>query len=230
MLTRSGAALPLTWVGCGRSLVTAANPHARPIIVRWGALADGVPARDLHLTRGHSLLLDGVLIPIEYLINDRSVLWDAQARVVEFFHLELEHHDMLLAEGAEAQSYREDGNHHLFHNADAPRYATHGMAPYAPVRTGRPEVDRHRLRLEQVPFELRIGSRVCNPVQLGPGRDPRDLGGALRRLVLRGEGAELVLGWDSPWLGEGFNGPEPEARSGSSPARGGLTWRRSSAG
>ncbi len=253
VLTRSGASVPLTWIGRGRSLVTPANPNARPIIVRAGALADGVPVRDLYLTRGHSLLLDGVLIPVEYLVNDRSVLWDAQARVVEFFHLELEHHDVLLADGAEAESYREDGNRHLFHNTDAPRHATHGMAPYAPVRTGGPEVDqvwarllaratpdevvltedadlhlladgmrvdgapedpmRHCFRLDRVPFELRIGSRVCNPVRMGTGRDPRDLGVALRRLVLRGEGAELVLGWDSAWLTEGFNGPEPDARS-----------------
>ncbi len=54
---------------------------------------------------------------------------------------------------------------------------------------------------------------MCNPVRMGTGRDPRDLGVALRRLVLRGEGAELVLGWDSPWLAEGFNGPEPDAQS-----------------
>ncbi len=89
--------------------------------------------------------------------------------MVEFFHLELEHHDILLADGAEAESYREDGNRHLFHNIDLPRHATHGMAPYAPVRTGGPEVDRHRFRLEHVPFGLRIGSRVCNPVCLRMG-------------------------------------------------------------
>ncbi len=272
VLTRSGAAVPLTWIGRGRSLVTAANPHARPIIVRAGALADGVPARNLYLTRGHSLLLDGVLIPVEYLVNDRSVLWDAQARVVEFFHLELEHHDVLLVDGAEAESYREDGNRHLFHNTDAPRHARHGMIPYAPVLTGGPEVDRvwarlltratlkevalaedadlHLLsdgvrvegasedpmrqyfHLERVPFELRIGSRVCNPVQLGTGRDPRDLGVALRRLALHGEGAELVLGWARRGSRRASTAPSP--RRGAAGPRGTrwcppAPWRRSRA-
>ena len=221
--------------------------------VRAGALADGVPARDLYPTRGHSLLLDGVLIPAEYLINDCSVLWDETARMVEFFHLELEHHDVLLAEGAEAESYREDGNRHLFHNTDAPVHAQLSMVPYAPVLTGDPEVDRvwarllaravpakvaltedadlhlladgvrvagvaedpmrHRVRLDRVPVELGIASRMCNPVRLDTARDPRNLGVALRRLALRSEGAELVLGWASSWLQEGFNGPEPEAQS-----------------
>ncbi len=90
--------------------------------------------------------------------------------MVEFFHLELEHHDILLADGAEAESYREDGNRHLFHNTDAAaaRHARHG-ARMRPVRTGGPEVDRHRFRLEHVPFGLRIGSRVCNPVCLRMG-------------------------------------------------------------
>ncbi|MBV9861244.1 MAG: Hint domain-containing protein [Alphaproteobacteria bacterium] len=45
---------------------------------------DGVPSRDLHVTRGHSLYLDGVLIPVECLMNGHSVLWDDTARVVEF--------------------------------------------------------------------------------------------------------------------------------------------------
>ncbi len=175
--TLSGQARPLTWVGRGRSLVTAANPNARPIIVRAGALADGVPVRDLYLTRGHSLLLDGVLIPVEYLVNDRSVLWDAQARVVEFFHLELEHHDILLADGAEAESYREDGNRHLFHNTDAPRHATHGMAPYAPVRTGGPEVDQ-RVGASAGPRHAGRGGadRGCGPAPAGGRRVGRGRG------------------------------------------------------
>ena len=54
----------------------AANRLARPVIVRRGALADNVPRRDLYLTHGHALYLDGVLIPVENLVNHRSILWD----------------------------------------------------------------------------------------------------------------------------------------------------------
>ena len=249
--TLSGESRPLTWIGSGRTLVTPANPGARPIVVRRGALADGVPVRDLFLTKGHSLLVDGALIPVEFLVNDRTIAWDDTARVVEFYHLELARHDVLLADGAAAESYREDGNRQLFHNADAPLHARPDMPAYAPVLTSGPEVDRawarllaragdgavelthesdlhlvadgvrvdgardgmrHLFHLDRAPFELRIRSRVCNPTRLGTARDPRDLGVAVRRIVLRGNGAELVLGYDWPGLTEGTNAPEPAER------------------
>ena len=59
---------------------------ATPVIVRKGALGDNVPFRDLRLTKGHSLYLDGVLIPVEFLINHRSILWDDRAQEVAISH------------------------------------------------------------------------------------------------------------------------------------------------
>jgi hypothetical protein len=86
--------------------------------VRKGALAGTVPNRDPRITKGHSLHLDGVLIPAEFLINHRSILWDNTARVETIYHLELDTHDMLLANGAPGESYRDDGNRWLFQNAN----------------------------------------------------------------------------------------------------------------
>jgi hypothetical protein len=123
-------------------VLTAANPEARPLIVRADAIAEGVPLRDLYLTRGHSLYVDGVLIPVEYLVNERTILWDSDATEVEFYHIELEDHDVLLAEGAPAESYRDDGNRQLFDNPERPVFAAANMAHFAPVLMGGPEVDR----------------------------------------------------------------------------------------
>ena len=81
-----------------------------------GALADNVPHRDLRVTKGHSLFLDGVLIPVEFLVNHRSIQWDDRAREVSIYHIELATHDVLLADGAPAESYRDDGNRWLFRN------------------------------------------------------------------------------------------------------------------
>ncbi|MBV9859541.1 MAG: Hint domain-containing protein [Alphaproteobacteria bacterium] len=139
--TLSGATRPIAWIGSGRSLVTPANGRSRPIVVRAGAIADGVPRRDLHVTKGHSLYFDGVLIPVEFLVNGRSILWDEDARVVEFYHIELPSHDVLIADGAPAESYKEDGNRDRFHNVDRPVVVP---APdwFAPVLTGGPAVER----------------------------------------------------------------------------------------
>src|SRR5205807_483492 len=76
IVTWSGAVKPITWIGHGRRTLLTGGPQARPLIVRAGALADGVPTRDLHLTRGHSLYVDGMLVPVEFLVNERSILWD----------------------------------------------------------------------------------------------------------------------------------------------------------
>lgn len=116
------------------------------MLVRQGALAPGVPHRDLRITKGHSLFVDGVLIPAEFLVNHRSILWDDHAREVEFYHIELPRHDVLLADGAAAETYRDDGNRALFHNTNS-RSHLPPAPPCAPVLTGGPVVDAAWRRL-----------------------------------------------------------------------------------
>ena len=56
------------------------------------------------------------------------------------YHIELETHDVLVANGAPAESYRDDGNRWLFQNAN-PGWDLPPQAPCAPVLTGGPVVD-----------------------------------------------------------------------------------------
>jgi hypothetical protein len=129
------------WIGAGRVLAPRGRRGAStPVIVRKDALADNVPDRDLHVTKGHSLYLDGVLIPAEYLVNHHSIVWDDRAQEVTIYHIELETHDVLLANGAPAESYRDDGNRWLFQNVNAGWHQT-PCPPCAPVLTGGPTVD-----------------------------------------------------------------------------------------
>ena len=91
VLTSSGAARRIVWIGHGRVLATrGARSAATPVIVRKGALANNVPYRDLHVTKAHALCIDGVLIPAEYLVNHRSIVWDDHAQEVALYHIELE--------------------------------------------------------------------------------------------------------------------------------------------
>ncbi|WP_158929145.1 Hint domain-containing protein [Acidisphaera sp. S103] len=141
IVTLSGHARRLCWIGHGRSLATRGQRGpATPVIVRKGALADNVPHRDLHITKGHSLYLDGVLIPVEFLVNHRNILWDDRAQEVTVYHLELDTHDVLVANGAAAESYRDDGNRWLFQNANA-GWDQPPKPPCAPVLTGGAVVD-----------------------------------------------------------------------------------------
>ena len=56
------------------------------------------------------------------------------------YHIELETHDVLLANGAPAESYRDDGNRWLFHSANV-GWGLPPKPPCAPVLTGGPIVD-----------------------------------------------------------------------------------------
>jgi hypothetical protein len=139
--TASGRIRPIVWIGTGRVMAARGRRSAAtPVIVRKSALADNVPARDLRVTKGHSLLIDDVLIPVEFLVNHRTILWDDQASGVTIYHIELETHDVLVANGAPAESYRDDGNRWLFQNAN-PGWTLPPQAPCAPVLTGGPVVD-----------------------------------------------------------------------------------------
>jgi hypothetical protein len=147
VVTLSGEARPITWIGYGRVLV---HPRKRsaatPVIIRKGALADNVPHRDLRITKGHALFVDGVLIPAEFLINHRSILWDDHQQTVEFYHIELATHAVLVANGAASESYRDDGNRWLFQNANS-GWEQPPKMPCAPVLTGGPIVDAAWRRL-----------------------------------------------------------------------------------
>ncbi len=133
VLTSRGNVRPIVWIGAGRVLATPGRRSAAtPVTVRKGALADNVPTRDLHVTKGHSLLLDDALIPVEELVNHRSILWDDRAQEVTVYHIELETHDVLLADGAPAESYRDDGNRWLFRNGNT----GWGLPPAPPCAAG----------------------------------------------------------------------------------------------
>src|SRR6185312_7545532 len=98
--TLRGEARRIVWIGEGRVLAARGRRSAAtPVIVRKGALADNVPHHDLRVTKGHSLYIDDVLIPVEFLVNHRSIIWDDQAQEVKLYHIELEEHDVLIADG-----------------------------------------------------------------------------------------------------------------------------------
>ena len=62
-----------------------------------------MPRRDLLVSPQHALYLDEVLIPARCLING-STIAQKPVSVIEYFHIELPRHDLLLAEGLPTQS------------------------------------------------------------------------------------------------------------------------------
>ena len=126
VMARHAGVAPIVWIGRRRLMP---GRHARPEAV-WpfrilrDAVAPGVPARDLLLSPDHAVCLGGVLIPVKYLANERTVFQDRGFDHVEYWHVELARHDVLLAEALPVESYLDTGNRAAFENA-APHFVLH---------------------------------------------------------------------------------------------------------
>ena len=115
-LARGGSA-PVKWIGQRRLRPAySENPvSVAPIVVAEGALGGGLPRRPLRVSPDHALFLDGVLVPAGLLVNGTTITSDL-VELVEYFHVELERHDVILAEGAAAETYLDTGNRSTFAN------------------------------------------------------------------------------------------------------------------
>jgi hypothetical protein len=109
---------PIRWIGHRRAKMAGhpAPGRVQPVLIRAGALGQGVPHRDLRVSPEHSMWLDGMLVQASFLVNGRTILRDTSCHEVTYYHLELDAHSVLLAEGAEAESYMDNGNRSMFAN------------------------------------------------------------------------------------------------------------------
>lgn len=114
----AGPLQPVVWMG--RMRIDLARHRRRaavaPVRIAAGALAEGVPHRDLRLSPGHAILLDGRLVPVGLLVNGTSILREGWCLAVTYWHVEVPAHGLLVAEGAAAESYLDDGNRRAFDN------------------------------------------------------------------------------------------------------------------
>ncbi len=175
-VTASGLHRPIRWIGhrvvdC-RALRVPSDSW--PVRVRAGAFGVGacggtLPERDLRLSPGHPVLVGTgaaeVLVPIMCLINGTSI-----ARVpvdtVTYWHVELDAHDILLAEGLPAESFLDYGNRSWFADDGAltdPDVVAPGLgARCRPVAVDGPAVEAERRRLDAL-FATSLASACAWP-------------------------------------------------------------------
>jgi hypothetical protein len=112
----------VTWLGHRRiGLVGHPRPETvAPIRIGRDAFADGMPHRDLMVSPDHAIFVDGKLICARQLVNGTTIRQETGWTAVDYYHVELDRHAILLAEGLPAESYIDTGNSGFFANSSAP--------------------------------------------------------------------------------------------------------------
>jgi hypothetical protein len=246
-LARDGGTAPIVWIG-RRSVRAGSGKLAAglsPVRIRAGAFGVGLPRRDLCVSPEHAMWLDGVLVPARWLVNGASIV-QVPVDAVTYFHIELPRHEVVLAEGAPAESWLDTGNRDMFENAGdavalrrarpssvADAWAERGCGELV---EGGPRLAALRERLAQraAAIGLPVPRSFSIPVaQCGQFKAAVPAEAALVRLVSDGHvppgearrlGAAVMtvaidgqpVPLDDQRLGKGFHGMEIEA---------GLSWR-----
>lgn len=117
ILNDAGDFVPLRWIG-GRHLSgpdLRRNPKFLPIRISAGALGQGLPKRDLSVSRQHRILINSkiakrvtgardVLVSAIKLINLPGIFVDTTVQRVRYFHLLFDRHQIIFAENAGTES------------------------------------------------------------------------------------------------------------------------------
>jgi hypothetical protein len=122
VVTYSGTHKPVKWIG-HRRIDCRRHPdpqQVQPVRIVVDAFGPGQPCRDLFLSPDHAVAIDGALIPIRLLVNGATIRQQTRLSEVQYFHIELDRHDLLIANGLAAESYLDTGNRGMFTNAEAP--------------------------------------------------------------------------------------------------------------
>jgi hypothetical protein len=141
-----------------------------PVCVSRFALDERTPHADLYLSAAHSLFIDGVLIPVGHLINGATIMHALPTPTdeIEYFHIELETHEVIFAEGTPVETYLVTNGREGFDNfieyerlyGSDPRPA---IIPYAPI------VSYNGGRSEMKALLRRVATSIVdvrNPIQV----------------------------------------------------------------
>ena len=90
-----------------------------PVRFAAGSLGDGLPHTDLTVTSDHAMLVDGVLCHAGALVNGTTITRVPLSELGEsytVYHVETEEHEIILANGAPAETFIDNVSRRVFDN------------------------------------------------------------------------------------------------------------------
>jgi hypothetical protein len=124
------------------------------------------------------VFLDGVLVPAMHLVNGATVIRERNTGAVTYYHIELDRHEVVLADRLPVETYLDTGNRGQFQH----ELGVRGQAAtiYAPLVTGGPKLAQVRRQLHAVAIQAGF-TPVRDPALHALVRDIRLLPEILRR-------------------------------------------------
>ena len=110
--SKFGGAQPIKWIF--QTSYKKSNPakswvnDVKPVRIAKSAIRENVPSSDLHVSPQHAIFIDGTLFPTEFLVIDVTIARDDEVArdEIEYFHILLENHDVVVANGLECETLR----------------------------------------------------------------------------------------------------------------------------
>ena len=115
-----GKGVKIKWIG-RQKVLTSFGPAERLMPVRFaaGSLGEGLPHSDLTVTADHGMLVDGVICHAGALVNGTTITRVPLSEMGESFtvyHIETEAHEIILANGAAAETFIDNVSRRVFDN------------------------------------------------------------------------------------------------------------------
>jgi hypothetical protein len=118
--TAGGETRQVLWIGRRKvSSEFADASRVFPVRIRAGALAEHIPTRDLVVSPDHAIMVEGVLIQAGALVNGVSIVREsAMPSEFVYYHVELDRHDLIIADGTLAETFVDNVDRMGFDNWD----------------------------------------------------------------------------------------------------------------
>ena len=161
VLTASGKAVSVKWMGYQTVGERRVSERTHPVRLRAGSLGAGVPHSDLTVSAAHEMIVDGMVINASALVNGDTIDFVPLAELpatFTYYHVETQDHDVILANGAEAETFVDYVGRSAFDNA-AEYIDLYGAERIIP------EMDRTRVSSRRlVPAKIKAKLAVSNEV------------------------------------------------------------------